>query len=864
MKDSLKIIKPDIVPTLTKYAECLHKRSGKADEPVIIMNNGGDKSVGNCSLVGYEEGDRNVWSFTAKFDSPIFEGDTGSYSVVWDVDGGQVTSGSVTGGQGGDTPTISVKYRAGRYEPGLRVYRTVSGRRTLVGTAAIHSINVYSGSVDGAEWVDEPVAEDDRYGTEMKLARNHDESVEVNVRALVDVKAQGACRARISPDGYPQNEYWMTGADSGDLPQPYTFQPDGNRKGWAQGYGDPSPSENNLSVRIRSSKSYAEDTTSAKFSTIMVNAGVDLNRNDSITFDDKDRTSPMRPHVFWTNSNRDVDVYDEAQGRIIPQDANPSGGQVDSSLGAIPNVRDLQDWMRFTVKAVGAVSIDTLSKGKSKLRLRASGGLGLAYTKMAKEENGVDYLFNEAAANEQAREQGEAQNPNSHRKVIGRFGSNSHNDVPFDSWSGAGLCPLLIEGTNPGNGRIICEVIDGENRIVGRANVFMKLEPANKLYEHWTVGDTTARGAEIQEPHLTGDSARYGEDNDLLSAPDSDRGIAFVHGWRMEPWERRAFAETALKRLYWARYKGKFALFSWPTEYMEVMAFLSDIAKPVNGDVRNYDRSEFQARKVGRMRFAPWVQARKSAWGCSRFDVMAHSMGNIVVCEALHGSSGQMCNYYYSCQSAEVAHTVYDRAALITEPTIRTSIPLPFLSEITVPLSKQENYLGPNLYKYSSPINPRMTSNGPTGGGIYHSGIGDKCGSFINLYNNSDQAMGNQVANQLYKPDVGYGYEFRHDELPGSTWWHRLYKPEGYDRFLRGSFFTDVLAWPNDSAEILSFIVQERSVPLGNLGEDGGEVTEVRPLSPALIQNIEKEHSAQFTLTAWHSWQFWNMIKRGN
>ena len=50
---------------------------------------------------------------------------------------------------------------------------------------------------------------------------------------------------------------------------------------------------------------------------------------------------------------------------------------------------------------------------------------------------------------------------------------------------------------------------------------------------------------------------------------ESEDYILFVHGWRMKPYEKTFFAETAYKRLWWNGYKGRFGVYHWPTEWVE-------------------------------------------------------------------------------------------------------------------------------------------------------------------------------------------------------------------------------------------------------------------------------------------------------
>ncbi len=650
MKEALKVFKPDVVPTVPKFAECLKKRSGKADEPVIIMTSGGDKSVSDCSLVGTEEGDKNVWSFTAKYDSPVVVGETGvTYAVVWDLGGGQVTTGSAGSGQTGGTPTVTVKYHAGQYKPTLKVYRTYNNQTTLVGTAAIHTINVYSQSVDGTAWTVTPVADDDKYGSETKLERILDEGVGVNVHVGVDVKAQGACRARISPDGYPQNEYWLTSGDSGDLPQPYAFKPESTTKGWTQGYGDPSAAIDDLSVRIKASKNYGGDTTDAKFTTVLVEAGVDASRDQHITFDGADRTSVVNPYRFWLNSNHDARIRTKFWPKYnYEEEDEVDDGIADSADGIISCQRDLQDftrlWIAVSNKGVmGARLLQSDTSVEFRVR-RISMTPSIRVFLAADPSGGLGHLTDyDGAGRQQSIDGGQVKFSSSATSVVGSgyVTMTIQGGTLASSWltdantadANRRVLALLVEGVTGGVGEIEARVsidVDGTRVIVGHGKAVMDLRNINQFYEQWTLGDTPPGDVPIQFAYQvpTKNPAHTFQYSDTDKYFDQDRYLLYVHGWNMDAFDKDSYASTAYKRMWWNGYTGKIGMLRWPTACGS-----KDIIESLL-DAQHYDRSEMAAWQTGDI-LATWLPVLSQRNHGAAIDLIGHSMGNVVVSNAL-------------------------------------------------------------------------------------------------------------------------------------------------------------------------------------------------------------------------------------
>ncbi len=126
-----------------------------------------------------------------------------------------------------------------------------------------------------------------------------------------------------------------------------------------------------------------------------------------------------------------------------------------------------------------------------------------------------------------------------------------------------------------------------------------------------------------------------------------------VHGWNMAPIWKTSFAETAYKRLYWQGYAGRFGVFNWPTLYDDQSPILNN-ALGANTLNLTYNPSEFIAFRSAAALTNTLADLRPQY---DRLTVIAHSMGNVVVGEALrlwdNAHDGQpLVNTYVAMQAA--------------------------------------------------------------------------------------------------------------------------------------------------------------------------------------------------------------------
>jgi hypothetical protein len=349
---------------------------------------------------------------------------------------------------------------------------------------------------------------------------------------------------------------------------------------------------------------------------------------------------------------------------------------------------------------------------------------------------------------------------------------------------------ILFEGRTPGKGALTVRFYKN-GQMVAEDKVYLDLKTITDMYERYSVGDGDVEPA---APVLVG-NFQYG----AKQTPDDENYILFVHGWNMPTWEKDRFAETMYKRLWHQGYKGRFGLFRWPTE----------VTDWVVTDPRNYDRSEFKAWKSGPGLRVHLHELNNKYPG--RVRVLAHSMGNVVMGEAMRleatsPTPEQLIHTYVATQAAIPAHC-YDSST----PEF---VFLPGYGPTT-----------PNVYASYPPTDKPYLDRDLMVGTV---------GRYVNYFNPDDWALANWRANQQLKPDIGYDYLAA--------------------RFLR---LNQEITFPNDRYEIFSFCAEARSWPVGADIAVGGAFSIPDQVNLRLSFGFSDQHPG-------HSAEFrsYNMIRR--
>jgi hypothetical protein len=447
---------------------------------------------------------------------------------------------------------------------------------------------------------------------------------------------------------------------------------------------------------------------------------------------------------------------------------------------------------------------------------------------------------------------------------------------------------FLFEGVGRGKGRLVltlnAETPANHVKFGEGGAIYMDLRNIKELYERWTVGDgpslssisvggggSPTTGAFISDSRLPAGvhGLVYGSGGPGLSVPDDPNGskyILFVHGWNLPPWEKDAFAETALKRLYWQGYKGKFGTFQWPTTYTNSGSESFDNAVQIPA----YDDGEFSAWQSA-VPLAQLLRALHGGYGNNVY-LFAHSMGNVVAGEALRiagqANAGQLINTYVATQAAIPAHC-YD-------PTLAGEDLLDFssinLGEVTISGS-----YGPDT--------PDIHSN-------WLANSGAAIQARANFYNVNDFALRHWRADQTLKPDLrDKVYYYASFDL---TTAQNLFKKSTYPDPLSAELIitnhTGIIPTQlnlgsasnvQDRYEIMAYDAEPRSKALGAVADVSPSAfgpsqnlqgpTGLWPADPfqtdsAKLYSDHPWHSAQFRFTNADQEYYWQqiMIKFGN
>ena len=307
------------------------------------------------------------------------------------------------------------------------------------------------------------------------------------------------------------------------------------------------------------------------------------------------------------------------------------------------------------------------------------------------------------------------------------------------------------------------------------------------MYERWTVGDVAEPNFPITSPidyqvwPATTATQDFGPSQMPLPAPTTDAEkdyILLVHGWNVSPFGKEYVGNTAFKRLYWQGFKGRFGLFRWPTFHFEG-------APPVH----HFDASEHRAweSSLGLLSLINQFNAGPFA---GKVRIIAHSMGNVVVSEALRRSqSGQVVDTYIATQAAISAHCF----------------------DATTPTMTFRNGYGPttpDVYAFywqdGVTSQPHQWQGEGRPSYMHTNYLLGKAGRYFNYYNDRDAALDWPLwqLDQQTKPNIFYGYNdvgippsvgFHRSSVPGAVW----------------------LTFPSDRYEIFSWAAESHSYALG-------------------------------------------------
>jgi pimeloyl-ACP methyl ester carboxylesterase len=471
---------------------------------------------------------------------------------------------------------------------------------------------------------------------------------------------------------------------------------------------------------------------------------------------------------------------------------NPPANPPNCTYGAIRCQRNLENFARLWVCGMPALPLNqgynvTLSM------FPQSGNPAINLYWSCETNGGIGYLTNTNIAAQQI-----AINAvSTYGASVGTVSNNQSYTFPDGTFVFGGTQYLLFEGAGIGFGQLTLTISQGTN-ILAQTSAWLDLHDVADLFERAHI-----EGITNVLPGNPFSASTYVEDNTLPPSLTEDTNLVlFVHGWRMGEWDYEDFSETMFKRLYWQGYHGRFMSLRWPTlskdDYNNLPEVVSDFLSRTT-----YNRSEFIAWRSA-AGLSAYLTNLKQRFPNYSLNVCAHSMGNVVMAEALKlqlAASQQNVNNYVLMQGA-VPASCYD--------TTFTNY-APFLAA-------EQSEPTPNTYwGYPGAINQAVSGN------------------LVDFFNTNDFALvtgtlgGINVsweANQeLFKPDTILGY--RTDGINCANGFNVI----------------------SDPREIMSFCARPRSRAVGAQPGVGGQV-----YAPAQVDlranfgfdNKAEQHSAEF------------------
>ncbi len=743
---------------------CLPRRDGTVLQPVIRIDSGGDVANGApCSLYGTVSTGTNTWHLSAVATKLEDQTDLSKYSIVW--------SGAASGSSIGLTSSTTVTLSTGRHV----VIMEVRYDGAVVGRAEIHHLTVQDKPKDKFPALPSAVAEGDRIGSGVKITHKM-ESTQTPKPFHMDLRLKATeGRTRISLDGYPQNEYWG-GANDIDLPQVFFMESGTSPSVYMQGYGDPSGALGDITVEVAGgwiARNDDDDMTvedwkqldTGNTASLALQAVVDRSGDHLLEAVAANRTGPMRPYRFWLNDDRDSDnvkIIDQIFGdRDYPADEEPNvANSVDDEINGR---RDLEDFAPLRLMFSRASLVAGLSDVVLQARFRSSGA-DLPQVKLYRNADGigrVKYIedFDGVSQSQTEGEYASSQCTVSNEAWVD-VGSLSALRSPIPAGD-EHISPLIFEACRAGKAWLELRAIDVKGNIVAFDRVYVHLTPLTEWYHTYSYDIPGFPDFDAGRGAIPLQSPAHRQPANWAKAPHAfkDHTVVFVHGYNMPIWEKRAFAETAYKRMWWNGYRGNFVQVSWPTTFGNPALF-GDPPLAYNG----FGASVLYGLHSGERLAALIPQLPQDIVGCGDIHVVAHSHGNLVVANALRILPANTVKSYVAMQAALGCDALKaDGSVMEDKQWIGGSdeenpndkrieidpdyegLGYALANGLAVPTTK--GFLTPNL------AGGFFDNGGDAGGGLLFRGAQ----KVINVYNRNDWALGAYIWewNELFKPMRG-------------------------------------------------------------------------------------------------------------
>jgi uncharacterized repeat protein (TIGR03803 family) len=436
---------------------------------------------------------------------------------------------------------------------------------------------------------------------------------------------------------------------------------------------------------------------------------VDANRDGEIHFSNEnvdaskdDSTSASKPFRFWLNDGDDISA-----GGTVGQPSVPPQ-TVDYLKHQIVTEFNLENFTRLWMNMSGLQSILTAPNNSLQIGLKwqnVTGNPAINIYSSADPTGSLSYLTSDTAAQAQIAQDNNAITDRNGKQTVDTSGTFIFQTSYWANLTQANpVAHFLFEGAGEGTGQLTLVILDANSKEIGEGpSVWIDLRNIKEMY---------LRGyATPQPPYPYNFTSSQPPAPNITASVDSTGGafvpdpnedtthrteIVFVHGYNIDYAHSTNYAEIMFKRFWQNGYRGRFASFRWPT--------YGNGGYLVGGALETYNDSEYVAWHSGTA-LRQFVQQNMAGY---QVDVIAHSMGNDVVGEAL--KEGMVVNHYALLHAATSA-SCYDNG----------TSSYPVTNNYTVPDTDSD---------------PATQKLGYTG---YLGGIGSSVtGSIVNFYDEAD------------------------------------------------------------------------------------------------------------------------------
>lgn len=443
-----------------------------------------------------------------------------------------------------------------------------------------------------------------------------------------------------------------------------------------------------------------------------VSLNVDKNHDGVMdtSFTGADATSQASPMEFWVNNGCDSPGASGSLDKDLQVPPNPPNYAVTN----ITCERDLENFARLWIS--GMPPLPTGEGYNVTFSMTPiSGNLAINLYWSCEANGGTGYLADTNIAALQVTDIGGI----GYGASIGTVSNNLSYTFPDNTFQFGGTQYLLFEGAGIGEGQLTMTISQNGNTLA-QTSVYLDLHNVEDLYEQAHITNVLTTFPAMRN---NTNPSSFVSDHELANNPnETNQLVVFVHGWRMGLFDYQKFSDTMFKRLYWQGYQGRFASLRWHTLSEDDFWFFSQVEA-----YQTYNPSEYIAFRSaqGTSDYFDWLKSRFPNYSIS---VAAHSMGNIVMMEALkiQLAEGHKDIDNYVLMQGAVPAECYDANA--------PGCPSLIAQESDSPTP--DEYL-----TYPGAINNAIT------------------GSMVNFFNTNDYALNFWVLNQFtMKPDTTLGY----------------------------------------------------------------------------------------------------------